>query len=88
MKYVLVLVTPPASMAVSEFQVIEHLRLGDWPPEDMLLLETYIETAVQGQNMFGVAPMVALATIFGAFAGAIAGAIVSRIVEGFSRKRR
>ena len=49
---------------------------------------TYIDTAVQGQDMFGIAPMVALATIFGAFAGAIAGAIVSLIVEGFSRKRR
>ena len=33
-------------MAISEFQVVEHLRLGDWPAEDMLLLETYIETAV------------------------------------------
>ena len=49
---------------------------------------TYIETAVQGQNMFGIAPMVALATISGAFAGAIAGAIVSLMVEGFSRKWR
>ena len=49
---------------------------------------TYIDTAVQGQDMFGIAPMVALATIFGAFAGAIAGAIVSLMVEGFSRKRR
>ena len=47
-----------------------------------------IETAVQGQNMFGIAPMIALATIFGAFAGAIAGVIVTLIVEGFSRKRR
>ncbi len=48
----------------------------------------YIETAVQGQDMFGIAPMIALATIFGAFAGAIAGAIVSLMVEGFRRKWR
>ncbi len=54
----------------------------------LFAIVTYIETAVQGQNMFGVAPMVALATILGAFAGAIAGAIVSLIVEGFSRKWR
>ena len=53
-----------------------------------LAIEAYIETAVQGQNMFGIAPMVALATIFGAFAGAIAGAIVSLMVEGFSRRWR
>ncbi len=54
----------------------------------LFAVETFIETAVQGQNMFGVAPMVALATIFGAFAGAIAGAIVSLMVKGFSRKWR
>ena len=50
--------------------------------------EMYIETAVRGANMFGIAPMVALTAIFGAFAGAIAGATVSLIVEGFSRKWR